>query len=64
MIDLRGCPVPEGNVADSATFMPQVQRLRDQFGIEQMVLVGDHGMFCHKPSLNCVSSRGWIGLLR
>src|SRR5437667_75915 len=39
LTDARGCPVAvsvhEGNVADSATFMPEVQRLREQFGIEQ-----------------------------
>ncbi len=37
-----------GNVADSATFLPEVQLLRGSFGIEQMVLVGDRGMIGHK----------------
>ena len=36
LTDARGCPVAvsvhEGNVADSATFLPQVQRLRSRFG--------------------------------
>ena len=31
----------DGNVADSATFLPEVQRLREQFGIERLVMVGD-----------------------
>src|SRR6516165_12092425 len=48
LTDARGCPVAvsvhEGNVADSATFLPEVQRLREHFGIEQLVMVGDRGM--------------------
>lgn len=42
------CPVAvsvhEGNVADSQTFLPEVRRLREQFGVQQMVMVGDRGM--------------------
>jgi hypothetical protein len=48
LTDARGCPVAvsvhEGNVADSAAFLPEVQRLRERFGIEQLVMVGDRGM--------------------
>src|SRR5438034_9582906 len=48
LTDARGCPVAvsvhEGNVADSATLLPEVTRLRHAFGIEQLVLVGDRGM--------------------
>ena len=48
LTDARGCPVAvsvhEGNVADSTTFLPEVQRLRECFGIEQLVMVGDRGM--------------------
>ena len=48
LTDARGCPVAisvhDGNVSDSKTFMPEVQRLREDFGIEQMVIVGDRGM--------------------
>jgi transposase len=48
LTDARGCPVAvsvhEGNVADSTTFLPEVQRLREHFGIEQLVMVGDRGM--------------------
>ena len=43
-----GCPVAvsvfEGNTADSQTFMPQVKRLREEFGIQRMVMVGVRGM--------------------
>jgi len=44
----HGCPVAvsvyEGDTADTTTFLPQVRKLKDQFGLEQMVLVGDRGM--------------------
>jgi transposase len=36
--------VYEGNVADSLTLMPEVKRLRETFGVEHLVLVGDRGM--------------------
>ncbi len=46
--DARGCPVAvrvhEGNVADSQTFLPAVQQIREEFGIGHMVMVGDRGM--------------------
>ena len=52
LTDARGCPVAvsvyEGNVADSQTLMPEVKRLRESFGIEHMVMVGDRGMICQK----------------
>jgi transposase len=48
LTDPRGCPVAvsvhEGNTSDSTTLMPAVHKLRDDFGIEQMVMVGDRGM--------------------
>ena len=41
LTDGRGCPVAisvhPGNTADSTTFMPEVTRLREQFGIQRMV---------------------------
>ena len=52
LTDARGCPVAvsvhEGNVADSQTLMPEVKRLREDFGIEQLVMVGDRGMISNK----------------
>src|SRR5213595_521536 len=52
LTDARGCPVAvsvhEGNVADSKTFMPQVKRLREAFGVKQLVMVGDRGMSSSK----------------
>jgi transposase len=70
LTDARGCPVAvsvhEGNVADSATFMPEVQRLREQFGIEQLVMVGDRGMIGHATiaELREMNGIGWITALK
>lgn len=52
LTDARGCPVTvsvfSGNTSDGKTLIPQVQKLRDDFGIEQLVLVGDRGMISQK----------------
>lgn len=70
LTDARGCPVAvsvhEGNVADSATFLPEVQRLREHFGIEQLVMVGDRGMIGHAAiaELREMAGIGWITALK
>ncbi len=46
--DRRGCPVAvsvfDGNVADTKTLVPQVEKVRESFGIKRLVMVGDRGM--------------------
>jgi len=69
LTDARGCPVAvsvhEGNVADSATFLPEVQRLRDDFGIAQLVVVGDRGMIGPAiAELREIPGIGWIAALK
>ena len=70
LTDARGCPVAvsvhEGNVADSQTLLPEVQRLREDFGIERLVLVGDRGMISSKAIAELRESEGvaWITALR
>jgi transposase len=70
MTDARGCPVAvsvhEGNVADSQTLMPEVKRLREDFGIEQLVLVGDRGMISSKAIAELRECEGiaWITALK
>jgi transposase len=70
LTDVRGCPVAvsvhEGNVADSASFMPEVQRLRSRFGIGELVMVGDRGMIGHKTiaELREIEGIGWITALK
>jgi transposase len=70
LTDARGCPVAvsvhEGNTADSQTFMPEVQRLRQSFGIERMVMVGDRGMIAQKAidEMREADGIGWITALK
>jgi transposase len=70
LTDARGCPVAvsvhEGNVADSQTLLPEVQRLREDFGVEQLVMVGDRGMISNKAIQEMRESEGvgWISALK
>ncbi len=70
LTDARGCPVAisvhDGNVADSQTLLPAVQQLRDDFGIEELVLVGDRGMVSSKAiaELRVADGVGWITALK
>jgi transposase len=70
LTDARGCPVAisvhEGNVADSLTLMPAVQRLRADFGIEQLVMVGDRGMISSKAieEMRATDGISWITALK
>jgi transposase len=70
LTDARGCPVAvsvhEGNVADSTTFVPEVQRLREQFGIEQLVIAGDRGMISSKAiaELRDMPGIDWLTALK
>jgi transposase len=70
LTDARGCPVAvsvhEGNTADSRTFMPAVHKLREDFGIERMVMVGDRGMVSQKAidEMREADGIGWITALK
>ena len=70
LTDDRGCPVAvsvhAGNTSDSTTFMPEVTRLREQFGIKRMVMVGDRGMISQKAidEMSQDTDVAWITALR
>ncbi len=70
LTDPRGCPVAvsvyEGNTADSQTLMPEVRRLRRDFGIERLVMVGDRGMISQKAidEIRQTDGIGWITALK
>jgi transposase len=55
----------EGNTADPKTLLPQVLRIRDEFGIERFVLVGDRGMITQKQidALRPLEGVDWITAL-
>ncbi len=66
----KGIPVAvsvfEGNTGDPKTLMPQVEKIRGAFGIEQFVMVGDRGMLTQKQvdALHDIDGVDWIGALR
>jgi len=70
LTDGRGCPVAisvhPGNTSDSTTFLPEVTRLREQFGIQRMVVVGDRGMVSQKAIEAMSHDRDidWVTALR
>ena len=70
MTDVRGCPVAvrvhEGNVADSRTFLPAVQQVREDFGIEHIVMVGDRGMMATTAidAMRAMAGIDWITALK
>jgi transposase len=70
LTDARGCPVAvsvyEGNVADSQTLLPELERVRERFGVEQLVMVGDRGMISNQAIATMQDTPGvdWITALK
>jgi len=70
LTDGRGCPVAveafAGNTADPATVEAQVEKLRDRFGLSELVLVGDRGMLTSAriERLRETGGIGWVSCLR
>jgi hypothetical protein len=66
-----GCPVAvevfEGNWADARTLPSQITKIRERFGIERVVLVGDRGMITKariREDLRDKDGLDWITALR
>ena len=70
LTDARGCPVAvsvfKGNTGDPPTLLPEVQRVRDRFGVEQLVMVGDRGMISQTQitGLKTLAGVDWITALK
>jgi hypothetical protein len=70
LADSRGCPVAvsvfEGNTADPKTLLPQVEKMRDNFGIAALVMVGDRGMISNVQieAMRKMEGTGWITALK
>lgn len=66
----RGCPVAAqvyaGNTADPRTVADQARKLRERFGLDRAVLVGDRGCITSAQirTLKEHPGLGWIGALR
>jgi transposase len=70
LTDAQGCPVAvevfEGNTADPKTVPSQVKKLRERFGLKQVVFVGDRGMITTARLREDFTGDGlsWITALR
>jgi transposase len=70
LTDARGCPVAvsvyPGNTGDPKTLLPQVARVRERFGLEPLVLVGDRGMISQVQitALQALAGVDWITALK
>ncbi len=58
--------VVEGNVGDPATIPAQVAKLKERFGLERVVVVGDRGMVTEARIREDISTVGydWVSALR
>jgi transposase len=65
-----GCPVAievfDGNTADPTTLAPQIEKLKQRFHLDRVVLVGDRGMITEARIADDLKSAGldWITALR
>jgi transposase len=65
-----GCPVAievfDGNTGDPTTLTPQIDKLKQRFGLSHVVLVGDRGMITEARLTEDIKSAGldWITALR
>jgi hypothetical protein len=65
-----GCPVAievfDGNTGDPTTLSPQIDKLKQRFGLSHVVLVGDRGMITEARIAEDVKAAGldWITALR
>ncbi|HEX8813193.1 MAG TPA: IS1634 family transposase [Terracidiphilus sp.] len=69
MTNGEGCPVAvsvyAGNTGDPTTVADQIEKLRERFGIERVVMVGDRGMLT-QPQIHKLKQHpglGWITAL-
>jgi transposase len=67
---LDGCPVAievfDGNTGDPKTLAPQIEKLKQRFHLDRVVLVGDRGMITEARITEDLKSAGldWISALR
>lgn len=70
LTDERGRPVAvsvfKGNTGDPKTLMPQVHKVKEDFGIKTMVIVGDRGMITQTQidEIKTIDGVDWIAALK
>ncbi len=70
LCDARGCPVAvsvfDGNTGDPKTLLPQVEKLKKDFGLASLVMVGDRGMISNVQldAMRTMDGIDWITALK
>ena len=70
LCDARGCPVSvsifDGNTGDPKTLLPQVEKLKTDFGLASLVMVGDRGMISNVQvdAMRTMDGIDWITALK
>ena len=70
LTDFRGCPLAvsvfEGNTADPKTLLPQVEKVRNAFGVASLIMVGDRGMISNVQieAMRAMEGVDWITALK
>jgi hypothetical protein len=70
LTDRDGCPVAvevfAGNTADPTAFVAAVDKVRNRFGLDQVVMVGDRGMITQAriEAITALGGLGWVTALR
>ena len=71
LCNAEGCPVAvevyEGNTGDPSTLADQIHKVRERFGLERVVFVGDRGMLTSAridEELRPVEGLDWVSALR
>lgn len=70
LCDTRGCPVSvsifDGNTGDPKTLLPQVEKLKQDFGLASLVMVGDRGMISNVQieAMQTMDGIDWITALK
>jgi hypothetical protein len=70
LCDARGCPVSvsvfEGATGDPKTLLPQVEKLKKDFGLASLIMVGDRGMISNVQidAMRTMEGIDWITALK
>ncbi len=70
LCDVKGCPIAvevfEGDTGDPSTLQEQIRKIRERFGLERIILVGDRGMITQARIENDLKLAGldWVTALR
>jgi hypothetical protein len=61
-----GIDLFKGNTADATAFKTAVSKVRDDFGLKELIFVGDHGMITKTrvADLRALEGAGWVTALK